>query len=240
MTDESPTGVDDGLASAADVSHDDDPESVDPNGSAPDSIGDDPGDTDASEEAGASSGPKASVFGTEPPDRSSPASDHAGDQAGDGAEIVFDDDLDDLDRDELIVRCRTALREGAEYLDMARRERAEFDNFRRRTEAQRSDQVARAAERLVVELLPVLDGCDAAIAQGADDVEPIQSSLVSTLAKQGLEVLDEIDVDFDPNIHEAVLTEPGDDDRQVVVEILRAGYLWNGNVVRPAMVKVRG
>ncbi len=129
-----------------------------------------------------------------------------------------------------------------DYLDMARRVQAEFENYRKRIDAQRSDQIARAAESLVVELLPVLDAGEAALAHGAADVEPIHASLVATLAKQGLFKVDDVEVPFDPNVHEAVLSESGgeDDEAPQVAEVMRAGYLWNGRVVRPAMVKVRG
>ena len=88
----------------------------------------------------------------------------------------------------------------------------------------------------------MLDACDAAIAHGATDVEPILASLSTTLLKQGLAKDEAVEVAFDPNQHEAVLSEPGDgtDDGPVVAEVLRAGYHWNGRVLRPAMVKVRG
>ena len=129
-----------------------------------------------------------------------------------------------------------------EYLDLARRVQAEFENYKRRIDGQRIEQVQRAAEALVVEILPVLDACDAAIGHGAQDVGPIQSALLNTLEKRGLAKVDDVDVSFDPLVHEAVLTEAGDgaDDEPVVTEIMRSGYAWNGRVVRPAMVKVRG
>ena len=128
-----------------------------------------------------------------------------------------------------------------EYLELARRVQAEFANYRKRVDSQRGEQIARAAESLVVELLPVLDACDAAIAHGATDVEPILASLSTTLTKQGLAKDEMVEVTFDPNQHEAVLSEPGGgEDGPVVAEILRAGYHWNGRVLRPAMVKVRG
>lgn len=133
-------------------------------------------------------------------------------------------------------------KERDEYLDLARRVQADFENYRRRVDAQRVEQAQRAAESLVAELLPVLDACDAAAAQGAEDVEPIAASLFGTLAKLGLERIEAVDAVFDPNQHEAVMQEPaGDGDTgTTVMEILRAGYQWNGRVVRPAMVKVRG
>ena len=90
------------------------------------------------------------------------------------------------------------------------------------------------------ELLQVLDGCDGAVAHGASDVTPIQTQLVNVLTTAGLSRVDDVDIAFDPNFHEAVLTEEGDGEPNTIVEVLRAGYLWRGNLLRPAMVKVRG
>ena len=72
---------------------------------------------------------------------------------------------------------------------------------------------------------------------------PIRASLAQVLESAGLEVLDPVDEPFDPNRHEAVLhdlADEGDDTGQVVVEVLRRGYAWDGRVLRPAMVRVRG
>lgn len=148
-------------------------------------------------------------------------------------EEALEDALGDLER-------VTAERD--EYLAVAQRLQADFENYKRRIDAQRVEQAARAAESLVEELLPVLDGCEAALAHGAEDVAPIWSSLFGTLERKGLAKVDEIDVVFDPNRHEAVLREDGEgiDGEPAVAEIMRAGYQWNGRVLRPAMVKVRG
>jgi molecular chaperone GrpE len=126
-----------------------------------------------------------------------------------------------------------------EYLDLARRVQAEFENYKRRVEQQRIEQRERAAEHLVSELLPVLDAGEAAAAQGMEDVAAIHAQLLTTLEKLGLSSVVEVEVDFDPNVHEAVLHEEGDGD-PVVAEVMRTGYLWNSRVLRPAMVKVRG
>ena len=119
------------------------------------------------------------------------------------------------------------------------RVKADFENYKKRSAKEHAERVARAAEQLVTELLPVLDGCDAAIAQGASDVEPIARSLLDVLEKSGLERLDPVGAPFDPELHEAVLHEPGDGGEPVVVETMRTGYAWKGRVVRAAMVKVR-
>jgi molecular chaperone GrpE len=127
-----------------------------------------------------------------------------------------------------------------EYLDALQRVKAEFDNYRRRTESQRTEMVERAVGKLVDELLPALDACDAAVEHGASEVEPIASTLLEALTREGLERMDVVGQVFDPNLHEAVMHEPGDGDDETVVESFRTGYLWKGRVLRPAMVKVRG
>ena len=154
---------------------------------------------------------------------------------------VLDADVLDADVAEAVELAQRLESERDEYLDLARRLQADFENFRKRTESQRGEQAARAAERLVAELLPVLDAGDAAVAHGTEGAGPIHQMLVSILEKQGLTRVADVEVPFDPTVHEAVLTEPGDDEAgPVVAEVLRSGYAWNGRVVRAAMVKVRG
>lgn len=127
-----------------------------------------------------------------------------------------------------------------DYLDALQRLKAEFANFRRRTDESAADQRRQAASALVERLLPVLDSCDAAIAQGVDAVAPIRAALFDTLTAQGLATMESTGVPFDPQLHEAVLHESGDGDAQMVIETLRTGYLWNDRVLRAAMVKVQG
>ena len=129
-----------------------------------------------------------------------------------------------------------------EYLDLARRVQADFENYKRRVDQQNVELRARAAEQLARELLPVLDAGEAASAQGMQDAAAIYNQLLSTLEKQGLARVAESDVEFDPNIHEAVMHEEGESEEAaaVVTEIRRTGYLWNDRVLRPAMVKVLG
>lgn len=126
-----------------------------------------------------------------------------------------------------------------ELRDLVQRVQADFANYKRRVDGQRTEQRAQAALDLVRELLPVLDAGEAALAQGHGDVAPVHGQLLGTLEKLGLSKVDSAGEPFDPNVHEAVLHEEGDGDA-VVAEVLRAGYVWNSQVVRPAMVKVRG
>ncbi len=127
-----------------------------------------------------------------------------------------------------------------EYLEALQRVQAEFDNFKKRTARERSELTERAYAQLADRLLPVVDACEAAISHGASDVEPIYKALVDVLEKAGLQRMDPAGEPFDPTLHEAVMHEPGDGHEPIVSEILRTGYSWKGQVLRPAMVKVRG
>ena len=147
---------------------------------------------------------------------------------GDDVEVVED------------VAVTSAERERDEYRDTLQRMKAEFDNYRKRTAKEAGETRERAAAALVTQLLPVLDACDAAVLHDATDVGPISKMLLETLAKEGLEPMIPEGEPFDPELHEAVMHEPGDGGESVVTESLRTGYLWKGRVLRPAMVKVRG
>ena len=131
-------------------------------------------------------------------------------------------------------------RERDEFKDIALRVQADFENYRKRSATQLADEVDRTSGRLVEQLLAVLDACEAAVAHGVDGVEPIWSSLIGTLQKQGLEALDLEGKEFDPELAEAVMHEDGDGGPSVVTEVLRTGYKWKGRVLRAAMVKVKG
>lgn len=150
-----------------------------------------------------------------------------------------EDEVTDSDVVEAVELARRFEAERDEYLDHLKRLQAEFENFKRRVESQAVEVRDRAAIDLVRELLPVLDACDAAMSHGNDEIVPIRAQLLQTLEKQGLEAVAADGVAFDPNIHEAVMHEEGEG-QAVVAEVMRTGYLWRNNVVRPAMVKVRG
>lgn len=140
-------------------------------------------------------------------------------------------ELDDLDVAAVIA-------ERDEFRDALLRVKADFDNYKKRIAKEHADTVARAAEALVQQLLPVLDGCEAAIGQGVSEVEPIRKQLLEVLEREGLEIVAVEGDPFDPNRHEAVVHEPGDGGEPTVSGILRAGYAWKGRVLRPALVKV--
>lgn len=128
-----------------------------------------------------------------------------------------------------------------EYLNDLQRLKGEFMQARKRN-AQNAEHVkAQAAAGLAEKLLPVLDSCDIAAAQGIDSVAAVASALHDVLESQGLKRIESTGALFDPELHEAALHEPAEGNEEpVVIETLRAGYLWNDKVLRAAMVKVRG
>ena len=129
-----------------------------------------------------------------------------------------------------------------EYLRLAQSKQAELENFRKRVMKQQSEEVARTSGRLVESLLPVLDAFDYAAAHGQEDLKPMRDQLVGALEREGLARIDSDGAPFDPTQHEAVAHEPADEDEagSVVSETMRAGYLWQGQLLRAAMVKVKG
>ncbi len=117
-------------------------------------------------------------------------------------------DLKELaERAVLEEQLKATAAERDDYLDQLQRQRAEFQNFRRRIESERRQQVAAGVSRLVESLLPVLDGCDAAALQGHTEVAAVGQALMVALEKAGLERIDAIGKSFDPTQHEAVTVE---------------------------------
>lgn len=157
------------------------------------------------------------------------------------AEDLFEDP-EPLTVEGLVVALEAVTEERDQHLDHLQRVSAEFANFRKQTGKRNAELAAQAGARLAEALLPVLDACDAAAQQGVEGVAQISGQLMGVLERQGLEVIAEEAEGFDPNRHEAAISEPGDDSQTepIVAEILRTGYAWNGRVLRAAMVKVKG
>ncbi|HSJ46493.1 MAG TPA: nucleotide exchange factor GrpE [Euzebyales bacterium] len=139
-------------------------------------------------------------------------------------------------------------RERDTYLDHLRRERAEFENFRRRSQKERMEALDRGAEALAVQLLSVLDnfGYVLEAAKDADDavakgVRMVHTELREVLERAGLEDVPGVDAPFDPTWHDAVMQVDGettDDGEPRVAQVLRNGYRFKGRVLRPATVAV--
>ena len=122
---------------------------------------------------------------------------------------------------------------------------ADFQNFKRRTEKEKSDIYAFANEKIVKELLDVIDNFERALAAGNDGdkflegMEMILKQLLAVLERAGVTEIKCLGKDFDPNFHNAVMTEDSAEyESGKVTAVLQKGYLLNGRVVRASMVKV--
>ena len=146
---------------------------------------------------------------------------------------------------ELEQRLAEAEAQRDEYLDDLRRVAADFENFRKRAARDQENLVARAHERLVKELLPVLDDLERALEAAAEHEEAkleegvrlVGRQLRQTLEKEGLEEI-ETDGHFDPHVHEALLSQPSEAEDGAVIQVLQKGYRLGDRVLRPARVVV--
>lgn len=118
------------------------------------------------------------------------------------------------------------------------RTRADFENYRKQIEIQKEQERKMAKFTTIMKILPLIDDFTRAI-ESYKELEPLDKSLEKTLKELGLErISSDEGVPFDPDYHEAVMVE-GDGDNEVIAETMRAGYLYDGEVIRPAMVKVK-
>ncbi len=122
---------------------------------------------------------------------------------------------------------------------------ADFQNFKRRTEKEKSDIYAFANEKIVRELLDVIDNFERALAAGNDGdkflegMEMILKQLLAVLERAGVTEIKCLGEDFDPNFHNAVMTEDSAEyESGKVTAVLQKGYLLHSRTIRPAMVKV--
>jgi molecular chaperone GrpE len=131
-------------------------------------------------------------------------------------------------------------RERDEYLDALQRLKAEFDNYRKRVARDQRELAARAHERLVLEVVPVLDDLERALAHEGDmdeGVRLIHRQLSDALAREGLTEVS-TEGKFDPHTQEALLSQPSDQEEGTVIEVVQKGYKLGDRVVRPARVVV--
>jgi len=133
-----------------------------------------------------------------------------------------------------------------EYLNDLKRLAADFENYRKRAARDQESLVARAHERLVKELLPVLDDLERALAAAEEHEEAkleegvrlVHRELAAALAREGLAEI-ETNGRFDPHVHEALLSQPSSEQEEgSVIEVVQKGYMLGDRVVRPARVVV--
>lgn len=124
-----------------------------------------------------------------------------------------------------------------ELLNDLQRTRADFENYRKQIEMQKENERKNVKLATVMKFLPLIDDIDRAILT-YKELEPLAKSLEKAMKDLGLSrIPSEKDTEFNPDLHEAVTME-GDGEKQVILETLRPGYYYEGEVLRPAMVKV--
>ena len=133
----------------------------------------------------------------------------------------------------------------AEVDDRLLRLAADFENYKKRAARERDEYVTFANERLIKELLPVLDDLERALQAAAEHeeakleegVELVHRSLASLLERNGVEEID-TEGTFDPHVHEALLAQPSDQEEGSVIQVAQKGYRLGDLVLRPARVVV--
>ncbi len=127
----------------------------------------------------------------------------------------------------------------AELTNDLQRTRADFENYRKQMDAQKAQTADFARKETVKKFLPLLDDMERAIAS-VPDLAPLGKSLEQTIKDLGLEKIESsAGAEFNPDLHDAVMMEGGDGEKEIVSESLRSGYKYGGDVIRPAMVKVK-
>lgn len=148
---------------------------------------------------------------------------------------------------DVLAELEKTRQEAAEMLDSLQRARAEMVNFRRRMEQEQERIRQRAAERLLLKLLPIADDFDRALRAMPEELQDnpwiegiklIERKLWSAIEGEGVTLMDAVGKPFDPSLHEAVTIDDSGGAVDTVIEEFQRGYLLNGSVLRPAMVKV--
>ena len=127
------------------------------------------------------------------------------------------------------------------------RRQADFDNYRKRVEKERSEDSRRSTARVIEGLIPVVDSFEQALALHHEPeyanyrkgFELIHKQLIDNIAKLGAERVDPLGMTFDPHLHQAMdRTETTDKDEGTILQVFQPGYVFHGRVLRPAMVRV--
>lgn len=139
-------------------------------------------------------------------------------------------------------------KQAEENQDRALRIQAEFDNYRKRVAKEKEDIYTISLEKIMKDILPIVDNFERAIAALKNDqldtkyiegVEMISTQLMSILVKHNLKEIDCENQEFDPNLHHAVLQcEAGEEDENMIKIVMQKGYMLGNRVIRPAMVQV--
>ena len=185
--------------------------------------------------------------GLAPEEETATSRDEAGEPSGEedpaNEQEILEEKEETLDPDDPLASVQ---RERDEYLDLARRAQADFENYRKRAAKEAALAGQRAKSGLVRELLPVVDNLERALASAGDDeqhlaqgVRLVHSELIAVLERNGVEQFDPRGERFDPEVHEALSMRSEDGaESGTVLDVVEKGYRANGSILRPARVVV--
>ena len=185
--------------------------------------------------------------GLAPEEETATSRDEAGEPSGEedpaNEQEILEEKEETLDPDDPLASVQ---RERDEYLDLARRAQADFENYRKRAAKEAALAGQRAKSGLVRELLPVVDNLERALASAGDDeqhlaqgVRLVHSELIAVLERNGVEQFDPRGERFDPGEHEALSMRSEDGaESGTVLDVVEKGYRANGSILRPARVVV--
>ncbi len=169
---------------------------------------------------------------------------NAASNAADDTPEVYDLDADEAAADSDIGKLAKDLEDLRQTL---LRRQADFDNYRKRVEKERSEDSRRSTARVIEGLIPVVDSFDQALASHREPqyanyrkgFELIHKQLLDNLAKLGAERVDPAGMSFDPHVHQAMdRTETTEHEDGTILQVFQPGYVFHGRVLRPAMVRV--
>ena len=152
---------------------------------------------------------------------------------------------EEVENTQEVEEARALRKERDDLLDTLQRLQAEFDNYRKRAARDQQSLVTRAHERLVKELVPVVDDLERALeaaeaheeAKLEEGVALVARSLGDILRKEGLEEIP-TEGKFDPHVHEALLSQPAEAEEGSIIEVIQKGYRLGDRVIRPARVVI--
>ena len=180
---------------------------------------------------------------TIPPD----AADTSADSGSDKPQDTVEAEAESTEASDKNSELESALSQVAGLSDKLMRTAAEFDNYKKRTAREKDEYYKNAVCDTIAQLLPVLDNLDRAVSAAEDagetgsvldGIKMVQKQFCDALASIGVEAIDAMGKEFDPERHNAVMTGEGGDKENTVIEEFQKGYLYKDKVIRHSMVKV--
>ncbi len=154
---------------------------------------------------------------------------------------------EDIDEESKNQELESVKKELMDYKERYLRLNAEFQNFRKRTEKEKSDIYKFSSEKIIIDILPIIDNLERALESSSENndkgikegIEMVYKQFNDVLKKHGVDEIESIGMEFDPMLHHAVMQEESEDkEANTIIEVFQKGYKIDSKVIRPSMVKV--